>query len=211
MKRYFITGTDTDCGKTYVTRKFIEVIDSAVAIKPLASGCIQTEEGLVSEDAVQLLHNNALSLAQINPWRYQQAVSPHIAARVQGQEISVQELADYCMQFNAPGYDTLLIEGAGGLIVPLSEKHTWLDFLKITNIPVILVVGMKLGCINHSLLTQTALTAYGIDCAGWVANCMDQNMQCISENLQTLQNKLTSPLLGVIEYGKGFQNQPGLG
>lgn len=200
MKRYFITGTDTDCGKTYVTRQLVHFFSNSAAIKPVASGCTLIEGQLVNSDAQQLQQNSLLSLDVINPWRFKSPVSPHIAAKEHGFELSISELADYCLSLQIPGIETLLIEGAGGLMVPLNDKETWLDFLTITQIPVILVVGMKLGCINHALLTATALKANRIECIGWIANCIHSEMLSLTENIYTLQRMMDMPLLAVTPY-----------
>ena len=204
MKRYFITGTDTDCGKTYVTAKLLDYYTNSVAIKPIASGCSLINNHLVSSDAEQLTKNNHLSLDEINPWRFEHPVSPHIAAQKAGKFIDVNQVASYCMNFQAPGVDTLFIEGAGGLMVPLNENHTWLDFLKITKIPVILVVGMKLGCINHALLTASVVKANEIEFAGWIANCIDPQMLSLEENINTLIGLLKSSPLGTLSYLGAF-------
>lgn len=200
MNRYFITGTDTDCGKTYVTGKLQSFFSDAIAIKPVASGCIRDENNLVSTDALYLQKYNHLSLDKINPWRFSLPVSPHIAARRDGSLLNIYEIADYCMGFQLENKNTLFIEGAGGLMVPLNEKESWIDFLKITHIPVIIVVGMKLGCINHALLTQTALSAHNIPCAGWIANCLDPEMLMIEENIVTLIDLLKFPLLARVPF-----------
>jgi dethiobiotin synthetase len=200
MKRYFITGTDTDCGKTYVTAQLINYFANSVAIKPVASGCMMIENQLVSSDAQQLKQHKTLSLEEINPWRFQLPVSPHIAAKEDGVYLSGNEIANYCMNFQASEVDTLFIEGAGGLMVPLNDEETWLDFLIQTEIPVILVVGMKLGCINHALLTETALQINKIQCTGWVANCLHPEMLALSENIHTLRRRLKAPLLATIPY-----------
>lgn len=199
MKRFFITGTDTDCGKTYIASCLINYFSSAVAIKPVASGCMEIENKLVSSDAQNLQKNN-ISLDVINPWRFKLPVSPHIAAYREGGCLSITEIAKYCLNLQLDGIEKLFIEGAGGLMVPLNEHETWIDFLQITKIPVILVVGMKLGCINHALLTETVLRANNIQCAGWIANCIDPNMQELSANIATLSQKLTSPLLAKVPF-----------
>ncbi|MFI4919005.1 MAG: dethiobiotin synthase [Legionellales bacterium] len=204
MKRYFITGTDTDCGKTYVTTKLLQAVPNSSAIKPVASGCIELNHALVSSDAQQIQQHCNLSLDQINPWRFKAPASPHIAAREAGTNLSISELANYCLSFQPSGIETLFIEGAGGLIVPLNEEETWIDFLILTQIPVIIVVGMKLGCINHALLTATALKANAIQCAGWIANCIDPNMAYLVENTKTLVTKLQCPLLATINYDGGI-------
>ncbi|MFA6303626.1 MAG: dethiobiotin synthase [Legionella sp.] len=198
MKRYFITGTDTDCGKTYVTRKLLQQIPNSLAIKPVASGCDLIDGDLINADAQCLQINSAVSLNTINPWRFAAPVSPHIAAREAGIQLSISELVDYCMHFTQAHCDTLFIEGAGGLLVPLNEEETWVDFLLASKIPVLLVVGMKLGCINHALLTQTALSSYGIECIGWIANQIDPKMDRFEENVTTLESKLRFPLIAKV-------------
>ncbi|MCL9684300.1 dethiobiotin synthase [Legionella maioricensis] len=200
MKRYFITGTDTDCGKTYVTAKLVEYFANAAAIKPVASGCVVIENQLVSTDAQHLQQSSPLSLNVINPWRFKLPVSPHIASKEEGICLSIKEIADYCMNLQLPGVESLFIEGAGGLMVPLNEKETWIDFLKETDIPVVIVVGLKLGCINHALLTETALEANKIKCVGWIANCLDPEMLALSDNIRTLKSILNFPLLATIPY-----------
>lgn len=204
MKRYFITGTDTDCGKTYVTNQLKHYFPKAAAIKPIASGCIEVDGQLVSEDALSLQKHSQFSLDEINPWRFKPPVSPHIAAREAGALVTCQDIARFCMQWHAPGVETLLIEGAGGLMVPLNEEETWIDFLKLTQIPVIVVVGMTLGCINHALLTASVLEMHQIECAGWVANCLDPEMLFLDENKSTLINKIKWPLLANVDYMGGI-------
>lgn len=201
MKRYFITGTDTDCGKTYVTACLANYFPDAAAIKPIASGCFEFENQLVSSDALQLQKSSNLSLDTINPWRFKSPVSPHIAAKEEGATVLAAELADYCTTLQLNGIERLFIEGAGGLLVPLNDEETWIDFLKITAFPVILVVGMKLGCINHALLTEAVLRAHDIPCVGWIANCIDPQMLSLRANIETLKSKLQAPLLATLAFG----------
>lgn len=200
MKRYFIVGTDTDCGKTYVTCKLASYLPNTVAIKPIASGCMEMGSQLVSQDALLLQQVSNLPMGKINPWRFKRPVSPHLAAEEEGVYVSADEIAQYCMEWQLPSVEVLLIEGAGGLMVPLNHEQTWIDFLKLTQIPVILVVGMKLGCINHALLTENALRGHGISCAGWIANCLDPDMLCLQENIATLKRKLSFPLLATVDF-----------
>jgi dethiobiotin synthetase len=200
MKRYFITGTDTDCGKTYVTTCLVNFFPQAAAIKPVASGCVEHENQLVSQDAQQLQKACHLSLDLINPWRFKLPCSPHIAAKEEDLSVSAAEIAEYCIHLQLKGINHLFIEGAGGLVVPLNNEETWIDFLKITQFSVILVVGMKLGCINHALLTEMALQVHGISCAGWIANCVDPQMLALTSNIETLKSKLKAPLLAIVPY-----------
>lgn len=200
MKRYFITGTDTDCGKTYVTSSLVNYFPQAAAIKPIASGCMETENGLVSSDALQLQQSSHLSLDLINPWRFKLPISPHLAAKAMDLSVSAVEIADYCCNVSLEGIEKLFIEGAGGLFVPLNDNETWIDFLKITKFPVILVVGMKLGCINHALLTESVLRFHEIPCVGWIANCIDPEILALADNIATLKTKLEVPLLAVLPF-----------
>lgn len=200
MKRYFITGTDTDCGKTYVTTQLLNCTPRSAGIKPIASGCLEVDGQLISSDAEQIQKNCHLSMEQINPWRFKSPISPHIAAREQGVTLCAQDIADYCINLKLEHTDILFIEGAGGLLVPLNETETWVDFLQITEIPVLLVVGMTLGCINHALLTATAFKYNKINCLGWIANCLDSEMNVLSENIETLTNKLDIPLLAIVPF-----------
>jgi dethiobiotin synthetase len=200
MRRYFITGTDTDCGKTYVTKELVSCIPKSTAIKPIASGSVFQDGYLINSDAMTLHKATGLPLEIINPWRFVSPVSPHIAAKHDGQSLDIDEIADYCMSFTSADKEVLFIEGAGGLYVPLTDEQTWVDLLKRTKIPVILVVGMTLGCINHALLTQEAFRSNHIECVGWVANCLDQNMLALDENIQTLERLLTFPLLATVPF-----------
>ncbi len=124
MKRYFITGTDTDCGKTYVTANLVRYFSTSAAIKPVASGCFEQENQPVSMDALALQKHCHLGLEVINPWRFMLPVSPHIAAKEEGCSLSVTEIADYCLNLQLAGIEQLFIEGAGGLMVPLNDKET---------------------------------------------------------------------------------------
>lgn len=206
MKRYFITGTDTDCGKTYVTAKLVQYFSQSAAIKPIASGCLELNNQYVSTDALALQEHCHLSLDVINPWRFKLPISPHLAAKEEGYSLSVAEIADYCLNLELDGIEQLFIEGAGGLMVPLNDNETWIDFLRLTQFPVILVVGMKLGCINHALLTATALKAYNIPCTGWIANCVDSEMLALSENIETLKELLEAPLMATLPFSGVFSD-----
>lgn len=200
MKRYFITGTDTDCGKTYVTAKLVQHYPNTTAIKPVASGGSIIDNQFQSYDSQYLQPYSKLPIDTINPWPFKLPVSPHIAAKEEGCTLSINEIADYCLNLNLKNTDRLFIEGAGGLMAPLTMNQNWIDFLKHTKIPCILVVGLKLGCINHALLTQTALKTNNINCAGWIANCIDPNMLALKENMETLTHLLAPPLLATIPY-----------
>ncbi len=207
MKRYFIAGTDTDCGKTYVTCQLLDYLQArcqqAIAIKPVASGCIEQDGQLVSEDVCHLQRHNGYVQQPICCWRFKPPISPHLAAEKVGQVISAQAVADFCDDSAFSDGDYLLIEGAGGLMTPLNHQETWLDFLIAGQIPVILVVGMRLGCLNHALLTELALNTHQITCVGWIANCLDkEDMLELSANIESLSLKMRSPLLAIIPFGE---------
>lgn len=196
MKRYFVTGTDTHCGKTYTTVQLLNWYKDALAIKPIASGYAMED----ISDAEQLAKSDILAISDINPWQFALPVSPHIAAHREGRSIHIKEVAEYCLNFDVPECDRLFIEGAGGVMVPLNNSETWLDFLKYTHIPVIFVVGLRLGCINHALLSYELFDKYQVPCVGWIANVIDPLMFAIEENIDTLSRLLPIPLLTTIPY-----------
>jgi dethiobiotin synthetase len=204
MKRYFVLGTDTDCGKTYVTGQLVYFLQSngyrAQAIKPLATGCIEHQGVLISEDALYLNQYNGVFLDEQIFYRFLKPVSPHIAARESGVDLSIQSIANLCDSTSDETHDYHLVEGAGGLMVPLNTKETWIDFLKQTQMPVILVVGMKLGCLNHALLTEAVLKQHSIPSIGWIANCLNLEMLALEENIQTLIRLLDMPLLTTLGF-----------
>ncbi len=208
MKRYFIIGTDTDCGKTYVTCQLLKQGLSqglrVRALKPVASGCIEQDGLLVSEDVQHLQRYHHGFDGTVCPWSFKSPIAPHLAAKEAGVRLSARAITDFCCAETHADLDYLLIEGAGGLMVPLNETETWLDVLRLSAIPVILVVGMRLGCINHALLTAFALKAHGIDCAGWIANGIDPNMLAGSDNINTLSERIDAPLLARIAHGGGL-------
>ncbi|MDX1838308.1 dethiobiotin synthase [Legionella taurinensis] len=203
MKTFFITGTNTDCGKTYTTCQLIDFYRrqgrQVLALKPVATGCVTENGDLYSEDA-RLLKHHAGSNEDNSHWLFEPPISPHIAAAKAGTDMDARAILDYCLTKALTGPDLLLIEGAGGLMVPVNAKETWIDFLTLSQIPVILVVGMRLGCINHALLTAAVLKAHAIPCAGWIANCLDEHMLCLDENLHTLRETMGMPYLGRIPF-----------
>jgi len=197
MPRYFIIGTDTDCGKTYVTCQLLKHLNQshqqALAIKPIASGG--------SGDIDVLNQHQDPGAHAIFRWLFEPAIAPHLAAEQTNQAISFDKLDAFCNTKQYSNITTLLIESAGGLMCPLNTTSTWLDYLIHSQIPVILVVGMQLGCINHALLTAFALEHHKINCLGWIANCLDPKMQALEQNIQTLEHKLKSPRLATLTFG----------
>lgn len=192
MQRYFIIGTDTDCGKTYVTCQLLQYFKHALAIKPVESGG--------TADAEQLATYQPHYTSPLACYRFKPAISPHIAAAQSQQTIAFDTLDAFCNAPELSAYQTLFIETSGGLMCPLNTDQTWLDYIKHAKIPVIFVVGLRLGCLNHALLTAHTLKTHGVPCVGWIANQCDPNMQVISENIQTLEHKLPYQRLATIVF-----------
>ena len=196
MTIYFITGTDTNAGKTYVSCKLLEQAaqegKSTLGLKPIASGA----ENGINDDAAKLKAASTLDLPmeQINPFCFKDPIAPHIAAEKAGVRLDAKTIAE-AIKPSLGLADYTIIEGAGGLMVPLNEQETLVDLIKLLDIPVILVVGITLGCINHASLTDYVLQKEGITIAGWVANCHDKKMLVPDENLSTLSQRMSSSLL----------------
>jgi len=203
--RKFILGTDTDCGKTEATcfwlREAHKAHRSVLALKPVASGWEQQGGDYFNTDVQRLSALQSLpSDLDICPWKLPLPIAPHLAAEAVGVTLSAQEISQFCLQARFDGYDEVVIEGAGGLMVPLNQHETWIDVLIAGKFSVILVVGMRLGCINHACLTAEVLKKHHIPCEGWIANCLDPNFLKCEENIATLQHWLQMPLLMRIPY-----------
>lgn len=202
-KRYFIAGTDTDIGKTFVAEGLLRSAGAAgystAAVKPVAAGC---DENMHNEDALALQRAMSLNLSyqQINPLALKEAIAPHIAAEHEGRRMRASQLAAYCQSVFMQGADITLVEGAGGWRVPLNPSETMADVARELQIEIILVVGMRLGCINHALLTAETIRADGLKLSAWVANGIDPGMNCYSENLATLESTLLAPMLAEIPW-----------
>ena len=200
---WFITGTDTEIGKTFVACALLYALRrsglSAVAMKPVAAGF--DDQGL-NDDVERLLAASSTQLPRdlVNPYGFKAAIAPHIAAEEEGRRIELPHIVASFAQLQAHA-DAVLVEGVGGFCVPLGDDYDTGDLAVALKLPLILVVGMRLGCINHALLTQQAITARGLTLAGWVANRIDPAMSRFSENLAALQARLPTPLLGVVENG----------
>jgi len=202
---YFVTGTDTGVGKTLVSSAMLLKLSgqgkTVVGMKPVASGCVSTQEGLRNEDAQSLMACSGVSVdyALVNPYAFEPAIAPHLAARQAGVTISQNTImAAYdqlCLQA-----DTLIVEGVGGWQVPLTESETMEDLAKQINLPVIMVVGIRLGCINHALLTYQAIQRSGLTCCAWVANQVEDDMPFVKENITSIQARLDIPCWGVIPW-----------
>lgn len=207
MKSVFITGTDTNIGKTYVSCLILKKLQTlgfkTVAMKPIATGGIELNGHLINED-VALLQQAASeyeSYTTINPINFKMPVSPHIAAAFEHQSLQKEKVLELIKTSVHVEADYRVIEGAGGWMVPLGEDFLLADIVQALSIPVILVVGLKLGCLNHSFLTVKLMQAQNIPLIGWVANCIDPNMLALEENIETLRKWISAPCLGVVSYG----------
>lgn len=205
-KAFFIAGTDTGVGKTTVTCALLAAAKaqglSTVALKPLASGCTMTPDGLRNDDALALMAEmtEVLSYDEVNPVALAAPVSPHLAAAAAGRRLSIQQLAGFTRGGLMRRADFALVEGVGGWRVPISSRELFSALPKELGLPVVLVVGMRLGCLNHAILTVEAIARDGLRLAGWVANVMGPEMAALDENVATLNSMLSAPCLGVLPW-----------
>lgn len=204
-KGLFVTGTDTDAGKTVVTCALLSVLArqgrSVAGFKPVAAGANRTPKGLRNADALWLRRFSSMSLRyeEVNPFVLEAAIAPHIAAQASGTRLETSAMLD-CRQRLGGKAQVVVTEGAGGWMVPLSPGADMADLAAAIGDPVILVVGMRLGCLNHALLTAQAIRNRGCRLAGWVANRLDPGMPALNQNLDTLVGRLGGPPLGSVPW-----------
>lgn len=207
MRALFIAGTDTGIGKTHTACTLIHALRATglnvCGMKPVASGCIETAQGLRNEDALALLAAGSTpspAYEEINPVALREPLSPHLAAAHEGVTIALRPLHEayqnLCMR-----YDVVVVEGVGGWRVPLAPDLLASDIPKDWALPVVLVVGLRLGCLNHALLSAEAIKADGCHLVGWIGNCIDPGMAAIEENIATLRALLPAPCLGILPHG----------
>lgn len=200
---YFITGTDTGVGKTVVTLGLMQALqargNTVVAMKPVAAGCEPMPDGLRNDDALRLQQQASIALdyAQINPYAFAPGIAPHIAAERMGVRINIENINNKYSELQCIS-DCVLVEGAGGWQVPLNEEETLADLALQLGLDVIMVVGVRLGCLNHALLTAAAIARAGCTLAGWVANQLPPAPECVHENINYLKSSISAPLLGVL-------------
>lgn len=205
MITVFVTGTDTGVGKTLVSAALLHNLarhhPRVVGMKPVAAGLIEHEGAQVSEDVLLLRAASTLKVpAELdNPVALPEPVSPHLAARHAGRDVRIADLLAPARALQQQA-DALVVEGAGGWRVPINDDETLADLARALQAPVLLVVGMRLGCLNHALLSAEAIRADGLTLAGWVANHVDPAMACFDENLATLRARLNAPLWGVVPW-----------
>ena len=209
---YFITGTDTDVGKTWIALALLHALHRqgyrTLAMKPVACGCVVTDGIYQNDDAVKLQRQASIAVPyrEINPYALPAPVAPHLAAARIGLQIDMDRIRQlYEQQKNKADY--VVMEGVGGWMVPLNADSTTADMVKAMDIPVILVVGIRLGCLNHALLTQAAIQQQGVRLVGWIANCIDKDCLEIENNIDALRERLNAPLLGIIPWQEEFNVQ----
>lgn len=201
----FITGTDTGIGKTRVSIALLRALVgdgvAAVGMKPVASGCTHTSDGLRNDDALALLEvgYQRMAYADINPWALSEAIAPHAAAELAGTTITLDRIETSYRRLRADA-DTVVVEGVGGWAVPLSEKLMQAAIPQRLKLPVILVVGLRLGCLNHALLTVRAIVDDGCELLGWIGNRIDPAMTAVDANITTLNQRLPAPCLGILDH-----------
>ncbi len=199
----FVSGTDTGVGKSLVSAALLHLLVEgglgAVGMKPVAAGAVLVDGRLVNEDVEQLAAAGNLSLpaALRAPYILHAAAAPHIAAARDGVTISLEHLLD-CYHQLAASAEAVVVEGVGGFCVPLSDQADTADLARQLGLPVVLVVGMRLGCLSHALLTAEAIRARGLHLAGWVANLIEPDMEYLPDNIAALAARLGAPLLGVL-------------
>jgi dethiobiotin synthetase len=203
MDAVFVAGTDTGVGKTLVAcvllRRFAAEGRTAIGMKPVAAGC--TGDDRVNEDveALRAASTVAQDRALVNPYALREAIAPHIAAAREGVTIDLEHI-HRCFETLKRKADAIVVEGVGGFRVPLNRSQDSADLAQLLGLPVVLVVGMRLGCLNHALLTQEAVLSRGLRLAGWVANRIDPGMERCAENIEFLTGALSAPLLGEIPF-----------
>lgn len=202
-KGFFVTGTDTDVGKTWVTLALMHFFkmrgDKVAGMKPIAAGCEWQDGQLKNEDALLIQKNASMVLGYelINPYAYEMPVSPHLAGIHHPVKLDV--ILNRFEQIKEQA-DVILVEGAGGWLAPINDQQNIADLSEAIDLPVIVVVAIRLGCINHAMLTIQAIQSANIECAGWIAVCIDPKMLMQLENINTLEKNISAPLLGVLPF-----------
>lgn len=204
---FFVTGTDTDAGKTFVSVLLLQGYAAlgikALGAKPLAAGADFAADGsLQNGDALLLQQHSGIALpyAQHNPLCLQQPAAPHLVAAAAGIRLDESQLTAQLQQLGHTEAERILIEGAGGWLLPLSAERYLADWVSEQPLPVVLVVGIKLGCLNHAMLTVRELQRSGVKLLGWVANIISPQMLLLEQNIADLQQRIAAPLLATIPY-----------
>lgn len=205
VRGYFVTGTDTGVGKTLLCCALLQAFAGrgkrVAGMKPVAAGAVREEGGLRNEDVELLLAagNIVAPRSQVNPYCFEAPIAPHIAAHAAGMKISLAVIRKKFAEL-AQAADLVVVEGAGGFCVPLNAREDMADVAQCLELPVLLVVGMRLGCINHALLTARAIRARGLTLAGWLANHIDPKLEQADANVAALAQRLQAPLIARIPF-----------
>jgi dethiobiotin synthetase len=209
MRGVFVTGTDTEIGKTFASTVLIAALRErglrVFPFKPVAAGATRVGSRWINEDTQALLAAAGLDEASaeaVTPLLLRAPMAPHIAARREGVAIELRALHAAFLR-GAAGSDYAVVEGVGGLRVPLDERHDTVDLARALALPVLVVVGMRLGCLNHAILTAEAVRAAGLTLAGWIANELDPAMAGLDENVAALEHRLRAPLIGRLPWSPG--------
>ncbi|MCH8977175.1 MAG: dethiobiotin synthase [Proteobacteria bacterium] len=209
MPGYFITGTDTGVGKTWVTLALMKAMQNkgkvVVGMKPVACGCKETRDGLRHGDALSILKQSSrpVNYNTVNPYAFQHAIAPHIAAGLVGVMIDIEKIAGEFDKLIKDS-DCVLVEGIGGWCVPLGGDIMLSELVNRLDLPVILVVGLRLGCINHALSTVRAIQADEVNLCGWMTSQLDPDYAFLEETMMTLQARISAPLLGNLPHMEKF-------
>ncbi|MGH8136321.1 MAG: dethiobiotin synthase [Steroidobacteraceae bacterium] len=205
MRSFFVTGTDTGVGKTLVTAALLRRLrDSGVTVagmKPVAAGAIPGPEGPANEDALKLQAESSARhpYAIVNPWLFEPAIAPHIAAADAGVTIDTDRIVRAHDVLRASA-DVVLAEGAGGFLVPLDTRRSFAELPGLLGMEVLLVVGLRLGCLNHAFLTCDAIASRGYRLAGWIGNCIDPAFARRDANVAALTAGIVAPCLGIVPW-----------
>lgn len=201
----FVTGTDTGVGKTAIAVALVRGLVAqglrVAVMKPIASGSEHTPEGLRNDDALKLIgaSNVAAAYESVNPYCFEPPISPHIAANEAGVDVDLGQIARKFISLAASA-DFIVVEGAGGWLAPITDRETMADLAATLALPILLVVGLRLGCINHASLTKHAIESRGLRFAGWIANGIDPVLARRAENLEALERALAQPPLAVVPH-----------
>ena len=204
----FVTGTDTDCGKTVVAAALIRMLRDrglrVAGFKPVAAGAERRDGKLCNDDALTLLEVSVpgLEYADVNPYCFAPPIAPHIAAAAEGREICIEPILAARDRLAAKA-DIVIAEGAGGWLVPLGEDFDIAGLARALGLPVLMVVGLRLGCINHACLTERAIVASGAQLVGWIGTQVDRDFACMDQNVQALRARLRAPCLGLVPHAPG--------
>lgn len=207
---YFVTGTDTEIGKTLVTAALVHKLNtinprSACAYKPVVAGTYRNHEGKLCNEDLEtyvLVQDPTIPETSICPYILDMPAAPHLVASKRGTPLELNRMVQ-CYEALRTQVTHVIAEGAGGFLTPFDHHHDLSDFANCIQVPIILTVGIRLGCINHTLLTLEAIERRGLTLSGWVANCVDPDMAYPMENISSIGDRINAPLLGSIPYLPG--------